>query len=103
MPAKVMSMGNEVKNHKKGRPRQKLSHLDGQASKKTVKADVILKLTAGVRVPKKIVKRDGSVVDFEAKKIVRAIRLCFDDIKREPATAVEELAESAINVIAVKY
>ncbi len=65
--------------------------------------DRILDQGVEIRIPKRIMKRDGSIVDFEIGKIERAIRLCFEDIKRIPRTAVEELTRNAVSVIGAKY
>lgn len=56
-----------------------------------------------IKIPEKIVKRDGRVVDFEVEKIERAIKLCFENISVTPGTAVEELVKRAVNVIFAKY
>lgn len=71
-------------------------------SAKEVKRDKII--TQGkIKVPEKILKRDGRLVDFEPSKIERAIRRCFEDVKRTPTMRVEELTEGAVNVIGAKY
>lgn len=56
-----------------------------------------------VRVPEKILKRDGRVVDFEVSKIEKAIRLCFADIEQVPSVPVEELSRRVVNIIGAKY
>lgn len=56
-----------------------------------------------IDMPKTIVKRDGRVVPFEIGKIERAIKLCFEDIGKEPSTTVEELASRVVNIIGAKY
>src|SRR3989304_7109948 len=56
-----------------------------------------------IELPKTIVKRDGRVVSFEIKKIELAIKLCFEDLGRESATGISELARSEVNIISVKY
>lgn len=55
------------------------------------------------RVPQTIVKRDGRVVKFEIGKIERAMRLCFEDINRESATPISELAKRVVNIVGAKY
>ncbi|HCX25958.1 MAG: Ribonucleoside-triphosphate reductase [Candidatus Collierbacteria bacterium GW2011_GWB1_45_35] len=54
-------------------------------------------------VPKTIVKRDGRVMPFEIKKIEKAMLLCFEDLGKEPATPIGELAKRVVNIIGVKY
>jgi ribonucleoside-triphosphate reductase len=56
-----------------------------------------------IEVPKTIVKRDGSVVPFEIKKIEKAMELCFQNLGKEPSTGVEELAKRVVNIIGAKY
>ena len=56
-----------------------------------------------IELPKTIVKRDGRVVSFEIKKIELAIKLCFEDLGRESATGISELARRVVNIISVKY
>ena len=56
-----------------------------------------------IELPKMIVKRDGRVVPFEIKKIELAIKLCFEDLGRESATGISELARRVVNIISAKY
>src|SRR3990167_6259771 len=73
-------------------------------ARKTVKKQRML--TDGevrIEIPRTIAKRDGRVVEFEAGKIEKAIKLCFEDIDREPSTATAELTKRVINIIGAKY
>lgn len=56
-----------------------------------------------IEIPITIIKRDGRVVEFEIGKIERAIKLCFEDLSREPSTSVSELAKRVVNIIGAKY
>ncbi|MDJ0754583.1 MAG: ATP cone domain-containing protein [Ardenticatenaceae bacterium] len=56
-----------------------------------------------VKIPTKIVKRDGRIVEFDDKLIENAIRKCFASINRQPKTPVNLLSRQAINVVAAKY
>lgn len=56
-----------------------------------------------IEIPRTIAKRDGRVVKFEAVKIEKAIKLCFEDIGREPSTGTAELTRRVINIIGAKY
>lgn len=53
-------------------------------------------------VPETIVKRDGRVVPFDQERIHKAIELCFKSTGREPATAIDELTNRAVNVVSAK-
>jgi ribonucleotide reductase alpha subunit len=56
-----------------------------------------------VKVPKQIVKRDGSVVEFDSSKITTALRKCFTSIQREPKSSCEVLTDNILNVVGMKY
>lgn len=56
-----------------------------------------------VKIPTKIVKRDGRIVDFDGKLIENAIRKCFASINRQPKTPVNLLSRQAINVVSAKF
>src|SRR5688572_22688238 len=66
-------------------------------------SDRILEQGVKIRLPKNIVKRDGRIMPFEVGKIERAIRLCFEDIKKTPSTSVDELVSNAVKVISAKF
>src|SRR3989344_1623016 len=73
-------------------------------ARKTVKKQRML--TAGevrIEIPRAIANRDGRVVEFEAGKIEKAIKMCFEDIDREPSTGTAELTKRAMNIIGAKY
>src|SRR5689334_4090340 len=67
------------------------------------KLSIIKETEIKVRIPEKIVKRDGRVVDFEVSKIANAIKMCFADIKVTPSVSVSELANRVVNIIGAKY
>ncbi len=71
--------------------------------KKKSKSEVLTDGEVRVVLPKTIIKRDGREVNFESIKIERAIKLCFEDINKEPSTATAELTKRVINIIGVKY
>lgn len=57
----------------------------------------------GIGLPKSIMKRDGRMVPFELVKIEKAIKMCFQDIAKEPVVGVSELANRVVNVVVAKY
>ena len=46
-----------------------------------------------------ITKRDGRVVPFDAERIARALRLCFQGIGAQPRVPINELTSNAVNVL----
>lgn len=54
-------------------------------------------------VPLKIKKRDGRVVDFEVKKISKAIEACFLDINKKPEAGVDDLVSRVVNLVGSKF
>lgn len=56
-----------------------------------------------INVPRKIVKRDGRIVDFEPDKIGRAMERCFQDIDKKPEVEVSELVRRVVNIVVAKY
>ncbi|MCB8985584.1 MAG: recombinase [Ardenticatenaceae bacterium] len=56
-----------------------------------------------VAVPKQIVKRDGRIVSFDAKRIQVALERCFASLDNPPKTSVEDLTQQVVNVVAAKY
>lgn len=54
------------------------------------------------RIPLKIKKRDGRIVDFEMAKIKKAIEACFLDINKVPQTPVDELVSRVVNLVGMK-
>lgn len=67
------------------------------------KDQIVTRKKIEIKVPDKIVKRDGRIVNFEVNKIERAINLCFENINITPGTPVNELVNRAVNVIFAKY
>lgn len=88
MPKKAIVMTKNKQRSKVKSARKQKTLVDGEVS---------------IEVPMKISKRDGRVVKFEAKKIETAIKLCFDDINRDPSTGTAELTKRVINIIGAKY
>jgi|CXWL01.1.fsa_nt_gi ribonucleoside-diphosphate reductase alpha chain len=70
---------------------------------KKIKRELSADSETKVAIPKTIFKRDGREVSFEPAKIEKAIKLCFEDINREPSTGTAELTKRVINIIGVKY
>lgn len=58
---------------------------------------------ANVSMPETIVKRNGRIVEFEAKRIENAIRKCFQAIGLEPETGPRTLSQRVVNIISAKY
>ncbi len=56
-----------------------------------------------VKIPTKILKRDGRIVPFDSKLIEQAIRKCFASLGQEPRTPVDKLTAQAVNVVAAKF
>ena len=56
-----------------------------------------------INVPKQIIKRDGSIVEFDAHKITTALRKCFTSIGIEPKSSCEVLTDNVLNVVGSKY
>lgn len=56
-----------------------------------------------ITVPETIIKRDGRVVPFDAALIENALLRCFNSLKLEPQTPLNELTQRAVNIVAAKY
>ncbi len=56
-----------------------------------------------VKLPEQIVKRDGRIVDFDEKRISRALSRCYNSLENEPTTSVSEITKQVVNVVAAKY
>ncbi len=54
-------------------------------------------------VPLKIRKRDGRVVDFEIKKITKAVEACFLDIGKKPEVSFEDIVSRVVNLVGSKF
>lgn len=52
--------------------------------------------------PKRIVKRDGTVVDFNVDNVIHALNKCFAAIRRDSYTQIEIIADSAIQLLKAK-
>src|SRR6185437_333979 len=52
-----------------------------------------------VAMPTSIVKRDGQTVAFDANRIKRAMRLCFQSVNAEPHVPIDELLLRVLNAI----
>jgi ribonucleoside-triphosphate reductase (thioredoxin) len=53
--------------------------------------------------PQFVLKRDGLKVPFDPERINKALERCFQGIKRNSKTPLEELTHQAVNVVAAKY
>jgi len=60
-------------------------------------------LKLSVKIPEKVVKRDGRVVPFEAERIESAITRCFASFNRESAVPISDLVGQVVNIVAAKY
>ncbi len=54
------------------------------------------------KVPGKIIKRDGRIVDFDSNRIKNAVTKCFNSLGRENFDA-EKITQQVVNIISVKY
>lgn len=54
-------------------------------------------------VPLKIRKRDGRVVEFEIKKITKAVEACFLDIGKKPEVSIEDIVSRVVNLVGSKF
>ena len=61
----------------------------------------ILKLD--VTLPTTIVKRDGRIVPFDAKRIETAIIKCFNDLVLGPNVSPTSITAQVVNVVAARY
>jgi len=55
-----------------------------------------------LKLPERIVKRDGRVMPFEIERIENAMVRCFASFSRTPETPVSELARRVANIIVAK-
>src|SRR5262245_29389967 len=51
--------------------------------------------------PSRIVKRDGRVVPFDDTRLTSALRRCFNALGQEPATPIDWITLSALNMVSV--
>ncbi len=58
---------------------------------------------SGLKLPEKIIKRDGAQVRFDINRIEKAIQGCFDDLSVKPEVTVKEITRSCATVIAKRY
>lgn len=56
-----------------------------------------------IEIPTQIVKRDGRIVPFDAKRIQVAMDKCFQRLNLTPKTPTSELTHQVVNVVAAKY
>ena len=54
------------------------------------------------KVPGKIIKRDGRIVDFDSNRIKNAVTKCFNSLGRENFDA-GKITQQVVNIISVKY
>lgn len=52
--------------------------------------------------PKSVVKRDGSIEEFNPQKILTAIEKCYEDLKTSPKTPLIDLAQKVVNIVSVR-
>lgn len=54
-------------------------------------------------LPKQIIKRNGSYVEFDLGRIEKAITKCYQSLDKEPTTPIRVIVDSVINMISHKF
>ncbi len=67
-------------------------------------ADLLTRLTErGLSLPDQIIKRNGSYVAFDTKRITRAVTRCYESLENYPLTPIEDIVAAVVNMIAAKF
>ena len=56
-----------------------------------------------VSIPETVVKRDGRVDPFDARRIEIALTKCFSSLGQQPGTPIPELTRQVVNIVAAKF
>ncbi|MGK7397130.1 MAG: ATP cone domain-containing protein [Candidatus Cyclobacteriaceae bacterium M3_2C_046] len=57
-----------------------------------------------IKTPLNIVKRDGRVVPFDAERIEKAIKRCFEGMNRNAASGlIKNITKQVVNIVSAKY
>lgn len=56
-----------------------------------------------IKLPEKIIKRDGREVIFDPEKIKLAVSKCYASLGKKPELSAEEVTQQVVNLIVIKY
>lgn len=80
-----------------------LGRTDGYEYHIHILFEVCVGMVAYAEAPDKVVKRNGTVVDFDRNRILNALINCFNSINRIAYEAPNDLVDRVINLVGAKY